>query len=120
LHHPDAARGDLQRARKQELPDEQEGEHPAPFLGPEAFPEKGVGAAGGGQRGAQLRHYQAVGQRDHGPHDPSDQRLRAHHGRENTLGAGDGDERPDADHVGHVDGGGVQHAQAAMHLGVGH
>ena len=113
LDKADVAAGDLERPGEKDLPDEEEGQHPAPRARAEALPQEHVGAAGGGFRRAELGHDHAVGQRDDGPDHPSEIRLRACEGLQDQ---GDRDERPDPDHVGHVDRGRIQQSQPAMHL----
>ena len=59
-----------------------------------------VGASGAGHRRAEFAPHQAVAQRQARAQQPSEQALRPAHGADHQR---DGDERPHADHVAHVE-----------------
>ena len=110
----DEARGDFQGAGEQELPDEEEGHQPAPSLAAKSIAQEMIAAAGSGHGRAKFTPHQSIGQRQNQRHQPAQHRLRpAQRGHQDR----DGDERPDAHHVGHVHRGGLHHANATLHAG---
>ena len=110
LRKPDVTRGDFQRAAQYELPDEQECHH-----SPEGFPAKTVTqiditSAGSGHRRAQLAPNQRVRDGDEHGQQPAHHRQRPVERRHER---GNRDERPDADHVRHVQRRGLHQAEPA-------
>lgn len=109
LDEADHAGGHDQRDEEHGRPDEQE-RHQASGAVLEGLAEIHVAAAGAGHRRAQFRPDQAVREGEDGARDEADDRLRAaergHHQR-------DRHERADAAHLAHVDGGGLEQADAA-------
>ena len=113
LGHADVAGGDLHGTADDELPDEQERHETPPGPGTKALAEPSIGAAGSGQGGAEFTPDQGIGQGDRERHEPSEQRLRpAQRGHEKR----NGDERPHADHVRHVQRRGWQHGEPALQM----
>ena len=101
------AAGDRQRRDQHGLEDEQERHQPAEAERLERLAQVEIAAAAAGQRRAELRVDQAVGEREHQAGDPGVDDVRAVHGRDHER---DGQERPDADHADDVGGGGLQQA----------
>src|SRR5229473_5138793 len=115
LDETDEARGDFERAAENELPDEQKRHQTPKGFPPKRFAQIKIAAAGAGHRRAQFAPDHAV--RDGNQHrdQPANHRLRpAERGHQQW----DGDERADADHVRHVQRGGLQQVKAARQLGV--
>ena len=110
LGKADVARGNLQRTRQDELPDEQE-RHQAPhLLASEALAQVLVGAARARHRRAEFTPDQAVRDDDDQRDEPSQQGLRPAKGGHQER---DRDEWPDPDHVRHVQRGGLEQAELA-------
>ena len=101
--------GHRERRAEGELQDEEERQ---PAADPRAVHRAQVAhrAAGLRQRGAELRPDQAVAHDEQCAEHPAQHRLRPVHRRDHQR---DGDERPDADHVDHVQRGRVPEADAA-------
>ena len=110
LAEADEPGGDLQGAAEHERPDEQEGHQPPPLRRAVGLAQETVAAPRAGKGGPQLAPHLPVAEHDERAHPPAEQRLRAAHGRHEE---GDRDERTDPDHVGHVEGGRVEKAEAA-------
>ena len=113
----DVAGGDFERAAQDELPDEQERHQAAEPFRPEAFAQVAIGAARSRQHGAELGPDHAVSDDDDQRDQPPQQGLRAAERRHQQR---DRDERPDADHVAHVQSSSLQQAETALELGGGH
>ena len=110
LRKADVTRGDLQRPAQDELPDEQKRHQSSEGFAAKTVAQIDVTAARARHGRAQLAPDQRVRHRDEDGHQPADHRLgpveRRHEG-------GNRDERPDADHVGHVQRRGLQQAEPA-------
>ena len=92
---------DFQRPAQNELPDEKKSHQAAPSLMAVGLAKKMVAAAGAWQRRPQFAPYQTVGNYDERPRQPAQHGLRAAHGSHQQRNR---DERPDPNHVGHVQG----------------
>ena len=120
----DRAAGDRQRRDENRLEDEQEAHQPAEAERLERLAQVQVAPAAAGQRGAELRVDEAVGQREHEAGDPRVEDVRPVHRRDHER---NGQERPDADHADDVGGRRLQQAHRAARgsgrsacAGVGH
>ena len=100
--NPDRARGDRQRSAERELPDKKKRYRPPQFLRPVNLFQVSIRPARPRHRRAQFRPHQAIASRQHRPQDPTQHRLRTAHHRDHQR---DGDKRPHADHVDHVERG---------------
>ena len=99
LREADVARRDLERPAEDELPDEQERHQASERLAAEGLAQIDERSARSRHRRAELAPDHAVADDDHERDDPAEHRLRAAERRHEQR---DRDERPDADHVGHV------------------
>ncbi len=97
----DRAASHRQRRDENGLEDEQKAHQPAETEGLERLPEVQISPTAPGQRGAELRVHQAVGEREHEPRQPRVEHVRAVHGRDHER---NGQEGPDAHHADHVGG----------------
>src|SRR6266850_6006892 len=112
LRETDISGRDFERAAQDELPDEEKPHQPAHRCGAVAVPQIAERAARSRQSGPELAPHHAVAQNDDQRDRPAEHRLgAAERGHEQR----NRDERPDADHVRHVERRGVQQAEAAHH-----
>ena len=111
VREPDVARRDFERPAEQELPDEQEGQEASDVRRAEALSQVAIRAAGARVHRAELAPDQAVGRDDHQRDEPARQRLRTAERRHQER---DRDERPDPDHVRHVQRRRGQQPEAAL------
>lgn len=109
----DAGRRHAQRAGEQHLPQKQKGKQAAPALALEGFAKIDIGAAGARHGSAQFGVDQSVAHGENRAQNPAQHRLRAAHVRNDRAQR---DERPNADHVEHVGGGGLQQSHASHEL----
>ena len=114
LHQADVAARDFQWADEEQLPHKQERQQASPGAWSEPFSYEDVGAAGGRKSRPELRDHESVGKGDEDADQPGQVRLGTSECGQDQR---DCDERTDADHVGHVDRGRVQHAQTTMKSG---
>jgi hypothetical protein len=109
LHQSDHARGHDERDEQHRRPDEQEGHQLAAAV-LEGLAQIDITVSGPGQRGAQLGPDQPVRQCQHRARQKADDGLGPAEGGDHE---GDGRERPDAAHLTHVDGGGLEQPDPA-------
>src|SRR5437867_4488715 len=76
LLHPDKSRADFHRATQDELPNEQEGHQPSPFLASEPFAQINIRPARTGHRGAELAPDHSIRDGDQQGDDPAQHALR--------------------------------------------
>ena len=105
----DRAAGDGERRDQDRLEDEQERHQPAEAERLEGFAKVEVAAAAAGQRRAELRIDETVGEREDETGDPRVDHVRAVHGGDHE---GNSQEGTDADHRDDVGGGRLQQAHA--------
>jgi hypothetical protein len=113
LAETDGSGGDGERRGETELEEEQERQQAAEAAGIDDA-EEVVGAAGGGEGGAEFGPDKAVAEGEKGAEDPAEHGLRAGHSGENQR---QGDEGADADHVEQVEGDGSAEGERARELG---
>ena len=106
----DVPRRNFERSAQDELPDEEK-RHQLTGASPEPIAQVPIRAARPRHHRAKLAPHQAVGDDDNQRREPADQRLRAAQGRHQER---DRDERPDADHVRHVQRRGLKQAETAL------
>ena len=114
VRKPDVSGCDLEGPAQYELPYKEKGHQAAGFLRPVALAQVGERAARARHRGTELAPDGAVAQDGDQRDGPAEHRLRAAERRHEQR---DRDERPDPDHVRHVERRGVQQAEAAREAG---
>ncbi len=106
----DGAAGDRERRDQNRLEDEEKRHQLAEAERLERLAQVEIAAAAAGQRGAELRVDEAVGQREHEAGDPRVDDVRPVHGRDHER---NGEEGADADHGDDVGGRRLQQAHRA-------
>ena len=99
LRKANVARGDFQRTAQDELPDEKKGHQSSKGFPAETVAQINITAARTRHGRAEFAPDQRVRDSNEHGHHPTEHRLRPLKRRHER---GDRDERPDADHVGHV------------------
>jgi hypothetical protein len=113
----DVARRDLQGPAQDELPDEEEGHEPSPGARAVALAQVEVASPRTGQGRPQLAPDHPVRDHDEQADQPAQHGLRA---QERGHEQGNRDEGADPDHVGHVEGGGLEEPEATGQVALAH
>jgi hypothetical protein len=110
LGKADGARGQHQRRLNERLPDVEKRHVAAPLLLAVGQLKEAVRAARLGVGRAQLTPDEAIDGGQGRAHQPGQQEVGAHKAHDERQGH----ERPDANHVNHIEGSGLHQAQAAL------